>query len=313
MSSQSVVLLFAGQGSQAVGMGRSLADAYPSAKALLDKADGMLDFSLSEVMFAGPEEELTRTSRCQPALYVHGLMCVAALSERLGDDLAISNCAGLSLGEFTAHAAAGSFSFEQGLSLVAQRGQFMEDACNATDGAMAAMIGGTDEQVQALAETCGVNVANYNCPGQAVISGSREGVAGAIAGAKEAGIRIAKELKVAGAFHSQLMQNAQDHLKDVLDEAEIAAPSVPVISNLTANAAADPAEIRRTLEAQVTGSVQWTKSILGLLEQGQERFLECGPGKVLTGFMGRIRKGTFCKPTAEADMINVAMEALRTD
>ncbi len=311
MSSQSVVLLFAGQGSQAVGMGRSLAETYSSAKALLDQADALLDFSLSEVMFDGPEEELTRTSRCQPALYVHGLMCVAALSERLGDDLSITACAGLSLGEFTAHAAAGSFGFEQGLNLVTQRGQFMEDACAATEGSMAAMIGGTDEQVQALAETCGVNVANYNSPGQTVLSGTRVGIANALAGAKEAGIRIAKELKVAGAYHSNLMLEAQEKLRTVLAESEITAPSVPVISNLTAKPASDPDEIRRTLEAQVTGSVQWTGSINGLLDSGHERFLECGPGKVLTGLMGRIRKGTFCYPTAEADMIDAAVEALQ--
>ncbi len=309
MSSRSVVFLFAGQGSQAVGMGQSLVDASPAAKALLEKADGLLDFSLADVMVNGPENELTRTSRCQPALYVHGLMCVEALREKLGD-LNIEASAGLSLGEFTAHAVAGSFSFEEGLNLVAQRGRFMEEACQATDGSMAAMIGGDEEKAKSLAESSGVDVANLNAPGQIVLSGSREGIAKAVAGAKDAGFRMGKELNVAGAYHSHLMQSAQDQLRLALTDAEITEPKFPVISNLTAAPSQDPAEIRRTLEAQVTGSVRWSDSIQRLINEGKETFIECGPGKVLTGLMGRIAKGTVCLPTGEADQLEAAVEAL---
>lgn len=309
MTNPSVVLLFAGQGSQSVGMGRELAEAFPKAKALLDQADALLDFSLSEVMFNGPEDELTRTSRCQPALYVHGLMCVEALKERLPEHT-LGATAGLSLGEFTAHAAAGTFSFEDGLQLVAKRGQFMEDACAATDGSMAAMIGGTEEQIRALAESSGVDVANLNAPGQIVLSGSKDGIAKAIAGAKEAGARMGKELKVAGAYHSSLMQSAQEKLRAELAATEMQLPSVPVISNLNATPAANIEEIKQTLEGQVTGSVRWSESVASLIDDGQSVFLECGPGKVLTGLMGRIRKGTFCMPTGTPDEIDAVVAAM---
>ena len=311
MSLPPIVLLFAGQGSQAVGMGQSLAARFPTAKALLEEADSSLEFSLSEVMFSGPEEELMRTSRCQPALYVHGLMCLAALQDQLGDELKISATAGLSLGEFTAHAAAGTFSFAEGLQLVAKRGCFMEEACEKTDGSMAAMIGGTEAQVRELAESVGVDVANLNSPGQVVVSGARENIGAAIAGAKEAGIRIAKEIKVAGAYHSSLMKSAQRKLAVELSQISINTPSCPVVSNLTAQPAMDAKEIRRTLEAQVTGSVRWSESMEKLLDSGELHFLEGGPGKVLTGLMGRIRKGTFCMPTGEVTALEEAIAALK--
>ena len=185
------VLLFSGQGAQKVGMGKDLYDQYPVAKALIEQADKALGESLSAVMFEGPGEELTRTCNCQPALYVHGLACLAVLKE-LVPSLNPVAAAGLSLGEFTAHAAAGTYSFEEGLRLVQKRGAFMEEACNATKGTMAAMIGGTDENVIKLAQECDVDVANFNCPGQTVVSGTEEGVAKAVAGAKAAGCKIAK-------------------------------------------------------------------------------------------------------------------------
>ena len=168
------VLLFSGQGAQKVGMGKDLYDQYPVAKALIEQADKALGESLSAVMFEGPGEELTRTCNCQPALYVHGLACLAVLKE-LVPSLNPVAAAGLSLGEFTAHAAAGTYSFEEGLRLVQKRGAFMEEACNATKGTMAAMIGGTDENVIKLAQECDVDVANFNCPGQTVVSGGRCG------------------------------------------------------------------------------------------------------------------------------------------
>jgi [acyl-carrier-protein] S-malonyltransferase len=303
--SKKVVLLFAGQGAQKVGMGQDLAETYPCAAELLKRADETLDFSLSEVMFNGPIEELTRTSRCQPALYVHGLMCLAVLKEKQ-PDLDFAAAAGLSLGEFTAHAAAGTFTFEDGLKLVARRGALMEEACDANGGAMAAMIGGDEESVQKLADAVDVDVANFNCPGQIVVSGKVEGVEQACARAKEFGIRMGKQLPVAGAYHSRLMQSAQDALAPELEATPMQEPGFPVICNVEARQVKNVDDIRATLANQVTGSVRWSASMEHLLEQGQETFLELGPGGVLAGFMGRIQKGII---VSAADSVE-ALEAL---
>lgn len=307
--SKQVVVLFSGQGAQKVGMGKDLVDAYPAAKALYEQADKALDRGLSAVMFEGPDEELTRTGNCQPALYLHGLACLEVLKEKVAD-LEIVAAAGLSLGEFTAHAAAGTFSFEDGLKVVEQRGAFMEEACNSTEGAMAAMIGGDEAAVAALAAESDVDVANFNAPGQIVVSGSVEGVDKAVAGAKPAGIRMAKKLKVAGAYHSRLMQSAQDKLAPVLAETEISMPNVPVYSNFNATAVADEAEIRETLEKQVTGSVRWTESIQGLIAEGNTTFIELGPGKVLAGLMGRIDKSVTILSVEDLASLDAAVEAL---
>ncbi|WP_018969988.1 ACP S-malonyltransferase [Rubritalea marina] len=308
--SKQVVVLFSGQGAQKVGMGKDLVDAYPAAKALYEQADAALGRGLSEVVFEGPDEELTRTGNCQPALYLHGLACLEVLKEKVAD-LEIVAAAGLSLGEFTAHAAAGTFSFEDGLKVVEQRGAFMEEACNSTEGAMAAMIGGDEATVSALAEESDVDVANFNAPGQIVVSGSVEGVDKAVAGAKPAGIRMAKKLKVAGAYHSRLMQSAQDKLAPVLADTEITMPDVPVYSNFKATAVADLAEIRETLEKQVTGSVRWTESIQGLIADGHTTFIELGPGKVLAGLMGRIDKSVTMISVEDVASLDAAVEALK--
>ncbi len=284
-----VVILFSGQGAQKVGMGKDLADAYPSAKALFDQADESLGYRLSEIMFNGPDEELTRTSRCQPALYLHGLACLAVLKEKLPTLNPVA-AAGLSLGEFTAHAAAGTFDLSTGLNLVAQRGAFMEDACDATQGSMAAMIGGDESAVAELAADCDIDVANYNTVGQLVVSGSGEGVDKAVAEAKGRGIRMAKKLNVAGAYHSRLMQSAQDKLAEVLAETEINTASIPVICNFAAREVIGADDIRSMLEQQVTGSVRWTASMQKLIADGNTTFIELGPGKVLAGLMGRISK-----------------------
>lgn len=286
-----VVLLFSGQGAQRVGMGKDLAESSDVARGMFARADEVLGFPLSEVMWEGPIEELTRTSRCQPALYVHGLACLAVLRERVPGLEAVA-AAGLSLGEFTAHAAAGTFDFETGLELVFQRGTFMEEACEATEGSMAAMIGGTEEQVAALAESCAVDVANLNAPGQIVLSGTKEGIAKALEGAKEAGCKMGKELQVAGAYHSRLMASAQEKLAAELAGVEMAMPGIPVVSNFTAEVAVDVAGIKATLEKQVTGSVRWGESISRLVGEGRERFVELGPGGTLAGLMKRISRGT---------------------
>lgn len=284
-----VVLLFSGQGAQKVGMGQDLAEAHPAARALLEQADRALGFPLSQVMFEGPMEELTKTSRCQPALYAHGLACLSVLREKV-PGLQVAAAAGLSLGEFTAHAAAGTFDFATGLNLVFQRGRFMEEACEATRGAMAAMLGGEEAAIRELAAECDVDVANLNAPGQIVLSGSVEGIEAAAAKAKDKGIKRAIPLPVAGAYHSRLMKSAQDKLAAVLAGTAVQPPAVPVISNFEARPVHTPEEIRATLTAQVTGSVRWVESMQHLIAQGHTLFIELGPDATLAGLMGKIDK-----------------------
>lgn len=284
-----VVLLFSGQGAQKVGMGKDFFESSEVARSMFATADESLGMGLSEVMFEGPTEELTRTSRCQPALYLHGLVALALLREKVPTLNPVA-AAGLSLGEFTAHAAAASFTLADGLALVAKRGGFMEEACEATSGSMAAMIGGEEEAVKALAEECDVDVANFNAPGQIVLSGAMEGIDQAVAGAKEKGIRKAVKLKVAGAYHSRLMQTAQEQLAAELAKVEMQKPDIPVVCNFGASVADEPVVIREMLEKQVTGSVRWTESIQLLVEQGHTTFIELGPGKVLAGLVSKIAK-----------------------
>lgn len=287
--SKKVVLLFSGQGAQKVGMGKDLAEAFPVAKALFDQADAALGFSLTNVMFDGPMEELTKTSRCQPALYAHGLACLAALKEKV-PGLEVVAAAGLSLGEFTAHSAAGTFDFATGLNLVFQRGSFMEEACEQTRGTMLALLGGEESAIRELAAECDVDVANLNAPGQIVLSGSVEGIEAAAAKSKEKGIKRAIPLPVAGAYHSRLMKSAQDKLATVLASAPIAEPSVPVVCNFEARPVKSADEIRTTLTAQVTGSVRWVESVQHLVAQGHTLFVELGPDATLAGLVGKIDK-----------------------
>jgi [acyl-carrier-protein] S-malonyltransferase len=304
-----IVLLFSGQGAQKTGMGKDWVESSATASTMARQADQALGFPLSDIMFDGPEEELTKTSRCQPALYLHGLMALALIRERLPTLTPVA-AAGLSLGEFTAHAAAGSFSFEDGLRLVARRGEFMEAACQATEGAMAALIGGEEAQVRALAEAAGVDVANLNAPGQIVLSGTVAGIDAAIAQAKDFGIRRAIKLNVAGAYHSRLMQSAQDQLAAELANVAIQSPTLPVVCNYGASTVADPAEIRSMLEKQVTGSVRWTESIQALIAMGHRTFLELGPGKVLAGLVAKIDKDTTVHSVEDLASLEAAVEAL---
>lgn len=291
--SKKIALVFPGQGAQAVGMGKELAANFPAAAEVFRQADEILGWPLSKICWEGPVEELTKTSVCQPALFVHGLAALAVVREKLGD-FPVTGAAGLSLGEFTAHAAAGTFDFATGLKLVAQRGQFMQEACEATEGGMAAMIGVDENVVRDLAAQTDVDVANINSPGQIVISGEAGKVAIAVGMAKDYGIRKAVELKVAGAFHSRLMQPAYEKLGEILVTTPLHEPRFPVVCNVDARPVTTADDIRRTLADQVTDSVRWADCVTCLLDKlGCDTFLELGTGNTLAGMIARIRKGTF--------------------
>ncbi len=290
-------------------MGKDWAENSATVRELVREADEILGFPLSKAMFDGSEEELTRTSICQPALYLHGMMALALLRKRLPAFEPVA-AAGLSLGEFTAHAAAGTFSFANGLRLVARRGEFMERACESADGAMAAMIGGDEAGVRKLADDCGVDVANLNAPGQIVLSGATAGIDAAVAKARDFGIRRAIKLNVAGAYHSRLMQPAQDLLAGELKNMELHTPKIPVVCNFTADTAADPETIRTNLERQVTGSVRWIESVRRLAAMGTTTCLELGPGKVLAGLVAKIEPTLTVHSIEDLASLEAAIETL---
>jgi [acyl-carrier-protein] S-malonyltransferase len=292
-------------------MGLDLCANSPAAAELFARADILLGRPLSRLAFEGPLEELTLTSNCQPALFVHGLAALAAL-RAAGGDFPVAGAAGLSLGEFTAHAAAGTFDFETGLRLVEARGRFMEEACQASAGAMAALIGADENVVRDLAAETDVDIANLNCPGQIVISGEAERITLAVSMAKESGVRKATLLNVAGAYHSRLMNPAYLKLGDELLHTILLEPRFPVVSNIDARPAHDFDDIRRTLTEQVTGTVCWSQSVEYLLDEiGCTVLLELGPGGVLAGLVNRIRRGTEVLAVNDSASVAVAVERLR--
>lgn len=280
-------LLFSGQGAQRVGMGADLAEASPSARAILHLSPEVLPEDFLTVMQKGPEETLTRTAYCQPGLYLHGLALLEILRERL-PQFSPAATAGLSLGEFTAHAAAGTFSPEDGLRLVARRGILMEEACTKTKGAMLALLGADEALASKVAQESGWQVANLNGGGQVVLSGPAEKLDAAQAAAKAAGVKRAIPLKVAGAYHSSLMQSAKEGLADAIQRTNLQAPKIPVSSNFLGRPASSEAEIRSSLLDQVTGTVRWETCLRQLAESGIQRFLELGPGGVLAGLAKKI-------------------------
>jgi [acyl-carrier-protein] S-malonyltransferase len=305
-----IALLFAGQGAQTVGMGRDLAAHHPAAGDLFLQADEILGRSLSGIAWNGPIEELTKTSNCQPALYVHGLACLAALRAVAGD-FPVEAAAGLSLGEWTAHAAGGTFDFAVGLKLVETRGQLMDAACAATAGAMAAMIGADETTVRTLAADTDVDVANINAPGQIVISGEAAKVELAVSLAKEHGIRRATLLNVAGAYHSRLMNSAYEQLGEPLLVANLRLPRFPVLSNVTGEPSETLPEIRSALRDQVTSTVRWADCMQSLLERGCDLFLELGPGEVLAGLLRRTRKDVEVISVSDPASVHACAERLR--
>jgi [acyl-carrier-protein] S-malonyltransferase len=307
-----IALMFAGQGAQVVGMGKDLADQFPTAADLFRKADEILGRKLSEIAWNGPMEELTKTSNCQPALFVHGLACLSVLRE-LASDLPIGGAAGLSLGELTAHAAAETFELEDGLRLVQKRGELMAEACAMTVGGMAAMIGADESAVRQLADDEDVDVANINSPGQIVISGELAKVEAAVAVAKEHGIRRATMLNVAGAYHSRLMQSGYERLGAALLEVQMQLPQFPVISNVTGREVKTLPQIRQTLQEQVTSTVRWVDCMERLSNLGCDLFIELGPGGVLVGLLKRTRKDVDVVSISDVASVRAVAQRLRSE
>ena len=283
--------VFPGQGSQFVGMGKELYDNNATAKALFDKADEILGFKITDIMFAGTDEQLKQTNVTQPAVFLHSVITAICL----GDEFAPAMVAGHSLGEFSALVAAGAISFEDGVKLVAARANAMQKACEANPGLMAAIIGLPDEKVEEVcsqisAEGEVVVAANYNCPGQLVISGTVDAINKACEALKAAGAKRALPLKVGGAFHSPLMQPAKDELQAAIEQTVFSVPKCPVYQNVDGKPHTDAEEIKANLIAQLTSSVRWTSSVQNMIADGADDFTECGPGKALQGMIGRIDK-----------------------
>lgn len=302
-------LLFAGQGAQVVGMGKDLADAFPEAKAWFDRANTALGYDLASVCFHGPEADLTKTENAQPGIYLVSWIALELLKARV-PGLQFQGTAGLSLGEFTALAAAGAFSFEDGLRVVRQRGRFMQEACEATRGGMAAIIGLGEEEVRHVCGESGIELANLNCPGQIVISGAADKLPAACELAKAKGAKRAIPLPVAGAYHSSLMESAQPKLKDELFKIDVAAPKVLTWSNVTARPHQDEESIRLTLVQQVTSPVLWEESMRQMLAAGYTRFIELGPGAALSGFMKRIDKFATVHTVSDVASLEATVKAL---
>jgi len=300
--------LFAGQGAQAVGMGKGLAEKLPVAKSWFDRANDVLGYDLAKMCFEGPEAELTKTENAQPGIFLVGWIAFQALKQAV-PSLKFDATAGLSLGEFTALTAAGAFSFEDAIRVVRQRGKFMQEACETTHGGMAAIIGLDEAPTREVCAKAGVELANLNCPGQIVISGETEKLSAACDLAKAAGAKKAMPLAVAGAYHSRLMATAQPKLQEALAELRINDPMVPVVSNVTAQPHTS-ATIASRLVEQVTAPVRWEDSMRYLLAQGFTRFIELGPGKALSGFMRRIDPQAQMLNVADAESLEVTLKAL---
>ena len=281
--------VFPGQGAQFVGMGKDLYDNNPVAKEMFEKANEILGFRITDLMFEGTDEDLRQTKVTQPAIFLHSVI----LAKTMGEEFDPSMVAGHSLGEFSALVAAGALSFEDGLRLVSARAQAMQKACEINPSTMAAVIALPDEKVEEICSTVDGTVvcANYNCPGQLVISGEVEAIDAACAKLLEAGAKRALKLKVGGGFHSPCMEPARAELAEAIEHTEFHTPSVPVYQNVDAKPHTDPAEIKANLVAQLTAPVRWTQSVQNMVADGADEFIEVGPGKVLQGLVGKIARG----------------------
>ncbi|MDE5749496.1 MAG: ACP S-malonyltransferase [Duncaniella sp.] len=282
--------VFPGQGAQFVGMGKDLYETNPTAKEMFEKANEILGFRITDLMFEGTDEDLRQTKVTQPAIFLHSVI----LAKTMGDEFDPSMVAGHSLGEFSALVAAGALSFEDGLRLVAARATAMQKACEINPSTMAAVIALPDEKVEEIcAGIDGVVVcANYNCPGQLVISGEKEAIAKACELLKAAGAKRALPLKVGGGFHSPCMEPARAELAEAIKATEFHTPAVPVYQNVDSLPHTDPEEIKANLVAQLTAPVRWTQSVKNMVADGATEFVEVGPGKVLQGLVAKIAPGT---------------------
>ncbi|MBQ7650854.1 MAG: ACP S-malonyltransferase [Victivallales bacterium] len=278
--------MFAGQGAQTPGMGAAIARENAAARRIFELADARLGYGLSEICFNGTMEQLTPCAVCQPAIFIVSMAVHAAWLSEHDDGMAPSICAGLSLGEFSAACAAGVFDFETGIKLVAERGRLMDDCCRRFPGGMAAVLGGKVEDIEAACQQADVDVANYNCPGQIVISGRNDALDKAC-GLLEGKVLRTVKLNVAGAYHSRLMKPAAEAFAEVLGNCPLEAPRLLFAQNVAGGIVADPSEIRRNLQLQVAFSVRWEQCARTMMEHSQ-RLLEFGPGNVLCGFMKRI-------------------------
>ncbi len=308
-SSKAVV--FAGQGAQTVGMGRDLAEAHPECRELFTRADDALGYGLSKICFEGPVEELTKSNHCQPGIFVASMACFHAVV-RAVPGATFAATAGLSLGEWTALHMAGSMTFEDTIRALEARGRFMQEACEATQGGMVSILGLAPALCQKVAEDAGVDVANLNSSEQTVLSGPREGIARAEELAKEAGAKKTVVLKVAGAFHSRLMQPAAERLAETLAGITMRAPRITVVSNVTGVPHGDPDQMRRDLVRQVTGSVRWVQSVEWLAAHGIGGYVECGPGKVLSGLIKRIQPEARLTNVQDVGSMEKTVAALKT-
>ena len=302
-------LLFAGQGAQEIGMGKGFLEQSETAKRIFDGANTLLGYDLARLCFYGPDSDLTKTENAQPGIFIVSWIAHELLKERV-PTLNVDATAGLSLGEFTALCGAGAMLFEDGLRLVRQRGQFMQEACDVTKGGMAAIIGLDEATTQKVCEETGVELANLNCPGQIVISGAADKLPAACELAKAKGAKKAIPLPVAGAYHSALMASALPKLAAALDKVAIVPPRVPIISNVTGYPHGSSDDIRQTLVRQVTSPVRWEASIRYLLGQGFTRFIELGPGTALSGFMKRIDKNAQVMNVSDPASLEAAVQQL---
>ena len=301
--------IFAGQGAQTPGMGKDFAEADAEAMALFDKANSVLGFDLKKTCFEGPAEELTKSNICQPAIFVTSYAAYMALQKRRGVQFAAA--AGLSLGEWSALCAAGVLDFDSTLKVLEARGRFMQEACEAVPSGMIAIMGATPEQLAALCEKTGCTVANVNSAAQQVLSGSKDQVAAAATAAKELGIKRAIPLATAGAFHSKFMQPAREKLAPVLDEVTFSAPKFPVLSNVTGKPhSSDPGEIKALMLEQVTGATNWAADVEAAKALGCGRFVEFGPGKVLSGLVKKIDASLVTLNVGDAASLEATIAAL---
>lgn len=302
-------ILCAGQGAQTVGMGRDLADSFPECKELFARADKVLGYDLQKIIFAGPEESLTKSNHCQPAVFTVTAACFQALKSQILN-FSCRAAAGLSLGEWSALHLAGVVSFEDGLRVLEARGRYMQEACQEQAGAMLSVIGLAGEKLQKIAAESGVEIANYNSPEQTVFSGHKKNIQEAEKTAKAAGAKRTIMLNVAGAYHSSLMKSAGDKMSALLSGVQFNSAKFPVMSNVTGKAHGSPEEIKLAMVRQVTSSVNWIDCVRNLGKTGVNCYVECGPGRVLSGLAKRIQPQARLCNVQDCQSLNAAIATL---